>query len=211
MGLVGMRERVTALDGRMSFETRDPKGHACAPSSRCRRRIVKRSLRDMGAPINILHVDDHAVVREGYRSLLQKQANLHVVGEARDGLEAYRLFKTLSPELVVMDLTMPGSGGIEAIRRIRQWDRAAKILVFTMHQTPAYAIQAIGAGAKGYVTRSSLPDALLRAIADVLDGRLALGGDMDHALALDQLAAEPRAIDVLTPREFEVLQMILSE
>ncbi|GEP12637.1 response regulator transcription factor [Methylobacterium gnaphalii] len=162
-------------------------------------------------PVRILLVDDHAVVREGYRSLLEKQAHLRVVGEAANGAEAYRQFKTLNPDLVVMDLTMPGFGGIEAIRRIRQWDRTAMILVFTMHQSPAYAIQAIRAGAKGYVTKSSSPDELLRAVGDVLDGRLALSADMDHVLALDQLAAEPRAIDVLTPREFEVLQMLLAE
>jgi DNA-binding NarL/FixJ family response regulator len=156
-------------------------------------------------------VDDHAIVREGYRSLLQKQPGLQVVAEAGDGAEAYRLYKEASPDLVIMDLTMPGLGGIEAVKRIRQWDRSARILVFTMHQNAAYAVQAIRAGAKGYVTKSSPPEALLHAVFNVLAGRTALSPDIDHELALSRLADEPAALDVLTPREFEVLQMLLDE
>jgi DNA-binding NarL/FixJ family response regulator len=157
----------------------------------------------------IMLVDDHAIVREGYRSLLQKQLRLQVVAEAGDGAEAYRLYKEASPDLVIMDLTMPGLGGIEAIRRIRAWDPAARILAFTMHQNAAYAVQAIRAGAKGYVTKSSPPEELLRAIFDVLKGRTALSADIDHELALSRLDNEPSAVDVLSPREFEVLRMLL--
>jgi DNA-binding NarL/FixJ family response regulator len=86
----------------------------------------------------IMLVDDHAVVREGFSAVLQKQPGLRVVAEAADGAEAYRLFKEVRPDLVIMDLAMPGIGGIEAVRRIRQWDRGAKILVFTMHQNAAF-------------------------------------------------------------------------
>jgi two-component system invasion response regulator UvrY len=159
----------------------------------------------------IMLVDDHAIVREGYRSLLQKQHHLKIVAEASDGAEAYRLFKQTRPDLVIMDLIMPGFGGVEAIRRIRQWDRAARILVFTMHQNAAYAVQAIRAGAKGYVTKSSPPEALVRAAFDVLQGRIALSADIDHELALSRVADTPAATDVLTPREFEVLRMLLAE
>ncbi|MEO8317441.1 MAG: response regulator transcription factor [Bradyrhizobium sp.] len=157
----------------------------------------------------IMLVDDHAIVREGYRSLLQKQPRLLVVAEASDGAEAYRVYKEATPDLVIMDLTMPGLGGIEAIRRIRAWDPAARILAFTMHQNAAYAVQAIRAGAKGYVTKSSPPEELLRAIFDVLKGRTALSADIDHELALSRLDNEPSAVDVLSPREFEVLRMLL--
>jgi two-component system, NarL family, invasion response regulator UvrY len=159
----------------------------------------------------IMLVDDHAIVREGYRSLLQKQPGLQVVAEAGDGAEAYRLYKEATPDLVIMDLTMPGLSGIEAVKRIRQWDHAARILVFTMHQNVAYAVQAIRAGAKGYVTKSSPPEALLSAVFEVLKGRTALSPDIDHELALSRLAGEPQALDVLTPREFEVLRMLLAE
>ncbi len=163
------------------------------------------------ARTKIMLVDDHAIVREGYRSLLQKQPGLQVVAEAGDGAEAYRLYKEATPDLVIMDLTMPGLSGIEAVKRIRQWDHAARILVFTMHQNVAYAVQAIRAGAKGYVTKSSPPEALLSAVFDVLKGRTALSPDIDHELALSRLAGEPQALDVLTPREFEVLRMLLAE
>jgi DNA-binding NarL/FixJ family response regulator len=110
-----------------------------------------------------------------------------------------------------MDLTMAGVGGIEAIRRIRQWDPAARILVFTMHQNAAFAVQAIRAGARGYVTKTSPPEALVRAVFDVLAGRIALSPDIDHELALSRLADEAVAAEVLTAREFEVLRMLLAE
>jgi DNA-binding NarL/FixJ family response regulator len=156
-------------------------------------------------------VDDHAIVREGYRSVLQKQPGLRVVAEAADGAEAYRLFKKTEPDLVIMDLSMPGIGGVEAIRRLRQWDRGARVLVFTMHQNAAFAVQAIRAGASGYVTKMSPPEALVRAVFDVLDGRIALSPDIDHELALSRLSDEIVAADVLTAREFEVLRLLLAE
>ena len=159
----------------------------------------------------IMLVDDHAVVREGYRSVLQKQPGLRVVAEASDGAEAYALFKATRPDLVVMDLAMPGIGGIEAIRRIRQWDRAARILVFTMHQNAGFAVQAIRAGARGYVTKTSPPEALVDAVMEVLAGRIALSPDIGHELALGRLAGETVAADVLTAREFEVFRMLLAE
>jgi DNA-binding NarL/FixJ family response regulator len=164
-----------------------------------------------GANRTIMLVDDHAVVREGYRSVLEKQPGLRVVAEAADGAEAYRLFKDIRPDLVIMDLAMPGIGGIEAVRRIRQWDRAAKILVFTMHQNAAFAVQAIRAGAQGYVTKTSPPEALVRAVAEVFAGRIAVSPDIDHELALSRLAGETVVADVLTAREFEVMRMLLAE
>jgi two-component system, NarL family, invasion response regulator UvrY len=167
--------------------------------------------RDGGSRTRVMLVDDHAIVREGYRSLLQKQDRLQVVAEAGDGADAYRIYKEVKPDLVIMDVSMPGIGGIEVIRRIRQWDNAARILVFTMHQSATYAIQAIKAGARGFVTKSSPPDALLRAIAEVMAGRIALSPDIDHELAINRLAGEPSAVDALSPREFEILRMLLAE
>lgn len=159
----------------------------------------------------IMLVDDHAIVREGYRALLQKQPGLRIVADAGDGAEAYRLFKATKPDLVIMDLTMPGFGGVEAIKRIRQWDGAARILVFTMHQNTAYAVQAFRAGAKGYVTKSSPPQALVRAVFDVLQGKVALSADIDHELALSRIGDKPSVTDALTPREFEIFRMLLAE
>lgn len=159
----------------------------------------------------MLLVDDHAIVREGYRSLLQKQPGLKVAGEASDGACAYKLYKELSPDIVIMDLSMQGVGGIETIRRIRGWDANARILVFTMHDNSAFATQALRAGAKGYGTKSSAPAVLIEAIYDVLQGRRALSPDISHALALTHLNDEPRVLDVLTPREFEILRMLVAE
>jgi DNA-binding NarL/FixJ family response regulator len=159
----------------------------------------------------IMLVDDHAVVREGYRAVLEKQPGLRVIAEAGNGAEAYRIFKESQPDLVIMDLTMPGIGGVEAIRRIRQWDPHARILVFTMHQNAAFAVQAIRAGARGYVTKTSPPEALVRAIEDVFAGKIALSPDIDHELALSRLTDETIAADALTAREFEVLRMLLAE
>ena len=159
----------------------------------------------------ILLVDDHAIVREGYRSVLQKTAGLQVCGEAGEGSDAYRLFKETRPDLVIMDLSMPGIGGVEVIRRIRQLDPTARILVFTMHQNAAFAVQAIRAGARGYVTKSSPPAALVHAVFDVLAGRIALSADIDHELALSRLGHEKMAVEDLTAREFEVLRLLLAE
>jgi len=159
----------------------------------------------------VMLADDHAIVREGYRSLLQKQDRLRVVAEASDGADAYRIYKEVKPDLVIMDVSMPGIGGVEAIRRIRQWDHSARILVFTMHQSAAYAIQAIKAGARGFVTKSEPPDTLLRAITEVMAGRIALSPDIAHQLAMKRVADEPSAVDALSPREFEILRMLLAE
>jgi DNA-binding NarL/FixJ family response regulator len=161
--------------------------------------------------IKIMLVDDHAVVREGYRTLLQKQPGLEIVAEARDGEEAYRLFKAALPGLVIIDISMPGLGGIEAIKRIRSWDPTARILVFTMHLNAVYALQAIRAGAKGYVTKSSPPDILVGAVFDVNKGKTALSPDISRELALTRLGQEPNRLDGLTPREFEILRMLVSE
>jgi len=158
----------------------------------------------------IMLVDDHAIVREGYRAILQKQRGLDVIAEAADGIEAYDLFKSLRPDLTIMDLAMPGIGGVESIRRMRQWDPTARILVFTMHQNSAFAVQAIRAGASGYVTKTSPPEVLVRSVFDVLDGKTSLSPDIEHELALSRLGEETVAADVLTAREFEVLRLLLA-
>jgi two-component system invasion response regulator UvrY len=159
--------------------------------------------------IRILLVDDHAIVREGYRSLLQKQQGMTVVSEAADGADAYMRFNECNPDVVIMDISLPGQGGLKAIARIKQRRSDAKILVFSMHQNPSFALQATRAGALGYVTKSSAPDVLIRAVYDVYAGRLTLSADIAQALALERLGGSSIALQELTLREFEILRMLV--
>ena len=158
--------------------------------------------------ISILLVDDHAIVREGYRALLKKQPNFEVVAEAVDGNQAYQLYKLHSPDVTIMDLSLPGQSGIETIARIKHRNPRVKILVFTMHQNPRFAIQAMNAGALGYVTKSSPPEVLLNAIFDVNSGRRTLSPDIAQALALEKIGHETAALETLTTREFEILRLL---
>ena len=161
-------------------------------------------------PIRVLLVDDHAVVREGYRTLLQKHEGILVVGEADAAHAAYQAYKDTKPDVVVMDITMPGRGGIDAIEHLRRWDAEACVLIFSMHVQAAYALQAFRAGAKGYVTKSSSPDLLVSAVRDVAHGRTAVCPDIAEALAVDRVTREQSTLETLSPREFEILQMLLN-
>ena len=159
--------------------------------------------------IRILLVDDHAIVREGYLSLLAKQPGLQVVAEAADVTQAYQRFKECSPNVVVTDISLPGISGLELISRIKQRDVGAKILVFSMHQNPGFALQASRAGALGYVTKSSTPEVLLRAIHEVYACRHFLSADIAQALALEKLGGERFALETLSVREFEILRLLV--
>ena len=161
-------------------------------------------------PARLLLVDDHAIVRAGYRHLLEQQDRFTVIGEATTADEAYALFRQHHPDVVITDLAMPGSSGLDAIQRILRADGAARVLVFSMHVSPDLALAALRAGALGYVTKSSPPDVLLRAIADVLAGRKVLSPDIAQALALARLSGQRRPLEDLTPREFDVLCMLVS-
>lgn len=158
---------------------------------------------------SILLVDDHSIVREGYRGLLSRQAGLRVIAEAGASAEGYRLFQQHQPDLLITDLSLPDDSGLNLIRRIKLYCPAAKILVFSMHQNPAFASQAIRAGALGYVSKSSEAETLLWAIQQVLTGKLALSPDIAQALALEKLAGADPALASLTPREFEILRMLV--
>ncbi len=161
--------------------------------------------------IKILLVDDHAIVREGYRSLLEKQENIEIVAEAASGEEGYLLYKEHKSNLVIMDLSLPGQGGLATISRIKKYDAKAKILVFSMHQNSALAYKAIQAGANAYITKSSHPDVLIKAIYDVHNGLTALSPDIAQSLAFEQLGGEDLALSKLTVREFEIFRMLVEE
>ena len=159
--------------------------------------------------IRILLVDDHAVVRQGYRSLLDKHADLEVVGEADSSETAYSVARQLEPDVIIMDLSMPGQSGMEGIARLRRVLPQVRILVFTMHHDPLYATQAARAGANGYITKSSSPDTLVRAVYKVMVGDYALSADIAQALAVDKLNGKEPGVENLTVREFEIFQLLI--
>jgi DNA-binding NarL/FixJ family response regulator len=160
--------------------------------------------------IGILLVDDHPVVREGYRRLLERQPGFRICAEAEDAASAYQAYRDTRPDVVVMDMALPGPGGLEAVRHIRQWDRAARILVFTMHASAALALKAFEAGVYGYVTKSSAPPELVRAITTVAQGGRALSEDIAREIAAERLSSRRSVVDDLGPRETEVLRLLAS-
>ncbi|NCA24734.1 MAG: DNA-binding response regulator, partial [Betaproteobacteria bacterium] len=111
--------------------------------------------------IDVLLVDDHAVVREGYRRLLERTEDIRVVAEAGSGEEAYRLFCELRPSLVIMDISLPKMSGIEVTRRIIAREPNARVLVFSMHEDVVFSSRALAAGAKGYIAKSAAPSVLI--------------------------------------------------
>jgi DNA-binding NarL/FixJ family response regulator len=158
--------------------------------------------------ISILLVDDHPVVREGYRRLLELHDEFRVCAETDNANDAYVLYKKHRPSIVVMDLGLPGVGGIEAVRRIREWDKDARLLIFSMHEGAAFALKAFEAGAAGYVTKSSDPEQLTRAVASIVRGGTFLSEDVAQALAADRLTGGQHLTESLTPRETEILRLL---
>lgn len=158
--------------------------------------------------ISILLVDDHPIVRQGYRRVLESQRDFQVVAEAEDAASAYSAFKAHSPDVVVMDISMPGASGLEAIRNIRARGGRARILVFSMHSEASLVKAAFNAGAGGYVTKSSEPAVLIRAIRSVAHGERAMSDDIAQVLALESLAPSGSALDQLAEREIEILRQI---
>lgn len=163
----------------------------------------------MTAKVKILLVDDHAVVRAGFRMLLSSVETIGDIAEAAKGEEACRRYTELNPDVVVMDLSMPGMGGLEAIRRICVRDPAAKILVFSIHDETVFISRAIAAGAKGYITKNSAPEILVSAIEEIAGGGIYIESGLrpclEGRLAGDNYQA---LINLLTPREFDVFCLL---
>ncbi len=158
--------------------------------------------------IRILLVDDHAVVRAGYRALLEDSPMLQIVSEADNGETAVRLFSDLAPDIVIMDLSMPGIGGLEAIRRIIQRKHDARILAFSMHEDTIFVEQALQAGARGYVGKSSAPEVLVEAVKAVASGNIFLDPDIAQRLAFQKTRGTNSPIAGLSTREFEIFCLL---
>ena len=155
----------------------------------------------MTPTISVLLVDDHALVRRGFRRLLEDDPSIAVVGEAGNGEEAIRMVEALKPDVVVMDAAMPGGGGLTATRAILARDPTAKILVLSMHSEETLVRQALESGARGYILKNALDLDLAAAVT-----RIAAGETVVDPLVLPEPAGGAR--NRLTPRELEVLQLI---
>jgi DNA-binding NarL/FixJ family response regulator len=163
--------------------------------------------------IRILLADDHTVVRDGLRALLEKQADMTVVGEACDGRESVRLAGEHSPDVVVMDIAMPNMNGIEATRRILEQNPACAVVILSMHQDESYVLRSLKAGAKGYLLKDSLRGDVIDAIRTVSQGRSYLTRKVSRILQEDYVQQMERrgvedSYDLLTSREREILQLI---
>jgi DNA-binding NarL/FixJ family response regulator len=163
----------------------------------------------MADAVTVLLVDDHAVVREGYRRLLERSPSIRVVGEAGDAQSAYIAWLEHRPQVTVMDISLPGASGIDALRRIRARQPAAQVLVFSMYEDPVFAVRALQAGARGYVTKAAAPDVLVEAVLAVARGEPYLVGRVAQQLALRNVG-EADASGLLSPREFEVLRLLVA-
>jgi DNA-binding NarL/FixJ family response regulator len=162
----------------------------------------------MAEVTRVLLIDDHAVVREGYRRLLERSRGLGVVGDAGTGGEGYRLFVELAPDVVVMDISLPDVSGIETLRRMRAREPDACVLMFSIHDEPIFARRALGAGARGYLSKSSAPDLLVEAVRAVARGEIFVGSDVASALAPGEGFAAQASLDALSVREFEILRLL---
>ncbi len=162
------------------------------------------------AEIKLLLVDDHQVVRTGLRMLLESQPEMKIVGEADSGLDSLEMARTISPDIVIMDITLPDISGIEATRRLKQINPKIAVIALTIHEDEQYFFEMLQAGASGYVPKRAAPDDLINAIWAVFRGEVYIYPTLAKHLVSDFLSrasdeAARATMDGLTPREQEVL------
>jgi len=153
-------------------------------------------------------VDDHAVVRMGFKMLIEAEADIKVIGEAESGEVAVKLFQELKPDIIVMDITMPGIGGLEAIDRIMAKDKNTKILVLSAHEDSVHPKRVLNAGAMGYLTKRSAAEELIKAIKSIHQGKRYLEPNIAQQMAITQLSGETNPVEILSDREFEVFMAL---
>ncbi len=162
----------------------------------------------MNQTVTILVIDDHPIVRAGCRQLIQ-QIPRAIFIEAETGEQGYRLFRKHHPDLVLLDITLPGLGGLELLRRVKAAPgEDAKVLMFSMHEDPVFAARGMEAGASGYITKNSAPDHLLDAVEKVLSGQIYLSPDVAHKLAILNIGARFSELSALSRRELEILRLL---
>ena len=158
--------------------------------------------------IRILLSDDHEVVRAGYRRLLESTPDIEVIAEAASGEDAYSRYCELQPDVVVMDLTMPGMGGLEASRRILAHDNSAKILVFSVHENEVMLNRALDIGVLGYISKRSASQVMIEAVRQVSTGEMYIGQEMMPFLLKRKTSPDNDMVSGLSSREFEVFRLL---
>ena len=158
--------------------------------------------------IRILLADDHEVVRAGYRRLLENSQDIEVIAEVASGEDAYSRYCELQPDVVVMDLTMPGMGGLEASRRILAHDDSAKILVFSVHENEVMLNRALDLGVFGYISKRSASQVMIEAVRQAAAGEVYVGQEMMPYLLRRKTSPDNGRLSCLSPREFEVFCLL---
>jgi two-component system, NarL family, invasion response regulator UvrY len=161
----------------------------------------------MMQPISVLLVDDHEVVRGGFRRLFDSSEDITVIAEADSGEAAYNLYLQHRPSVVVMDLSMPGSGGLDASRRILARASEARILVFSVHENEVFLNRALDLGVLGYISKRSASRVMVEAVRQVAAGELYIGQEMLPFLVKRRASVDTRLVHGLSPREFEVFRL----
>ena len=162
----------------------------------------------MSQKIRVMLVDDHAVVRAGYQMLLKNSQEIEVIVEAENGEQACRYYAEHNPDGVVMDISLPGIGGLEALKRIIARDNQAKVLVFSMHEDVIFVEQALQAGACGYITKSTAPQLLVEAIIRISKGEKYIDAELAQLLAYEKSRGQDSPLSDLSTREFEIFCML---
>ena len=158
--------------------------------------------------INVMLVDDHAVGRMGFKMLLESASDIKVIAEAENGEQGVKGYMEHKPDVVLMDITMPGIGGLEAIERIMAKDSHAKILVLSAHEDSVHPKRVLNAGAMGYLTKRSAAEELIKAIRTVASGKKYLEATVAQQMAIQNISGETNPVDVLSEREFEVFMSL---
>lgn len=158
--------------------------------------------------IQVLLVDDHEVVREGCRRSLMVDSDIEVVAEANSGELAYRIYDSYMPDVVIMDLSLPGIGGIETIKRILNRHPLAKIIIFTMHGNPVLVRKALQIGAKGFLNKATTPIKLADAVRVVMAGKIYIDPGIAEAIAIEELSEISNPLASLSVRELEIFRHI---
>lgn len=159
--------------------------------------------------IELLLVDDHELVRAGIRRILEDTPGIKVIGEASSGEEALKLVREKRPDIVIMDVNMPGIGGLECTRKLVQTDPKLKVIVVTVHVDEPYPTKLLEAGASGYLTKSCAVDEIVQAINTVCSGERYLSADVAQQLALNRLRGGNQSpLETLSQRELQIMLMV---